>query len=47
MSQQQMPSASSSRWLSQRDTFGKENVEWEEVRRLQFLQRGTLIVIES
>ncbi|GCB22916.1 carboxylesterase NlhH [Aspergillus awamori] len=30
MSQQQMPSASSSRWLSQRDTFGKENVEWEE-----------------
>lgn len=32
MSREQMPSASAGRWLSQRDAFATENVEWEEVR---------------
>ncbi|PYH70542.1 alpha/beta hydrolase [Aspergillus vadensis CBS 113365] len=33
MSREQMPSASTGRWLSQRDNFSKENVEWEEFYR--------------
>ncbi|OJZ88638.1 hypothetical protein ASPFODRAFT_205751 [Aspergillus luchuensis CBS 106.47] len=33
MSGEQMPSASSGRWLSQRDAFSTENVEWEKFYR--------------
>ncbi|GLA77002.1 hypothetical protein AtubIFM55763_008881 [Aspergillus tubingensis] len=33
MSREQIPSASTGQWLSQRDTFAIENLEWEEQYR--------------
>ncbi|PWY81025.1 alpha/beta hydrolase fold-3 domain protein [Aspergillus eucalypticola CBS 122712] len=51
MSREQMSSASTGRWISQRDAFAKENVEWEKQYRetmreakLRAQKHGTPIV---